>query len=103
MGMVIHIGAKLSLNVRFGIVAANRGVQQNGLYRLVRHPMYLGYMIAHTGFFLTSASIWNGGVYLSVWALFMARIFAEERVLRADPAYYDFMKKTPRRLIPFVF
>jgi len=102
-GMIIHIGAKLSLNRSFGIVAANRGVRQNGLYRFVRHPMYFGYVVAHTGFFLTSASIWNAIVYGFVWSLFVARIFAEERVLSEDAAYRAFKEKTRYRLIPGVF
>ena len=29
---------------------ANRGVVSTGLYRLVRHPIYLGYLITHAGF-----------------------------------------------------
>jgi len=80
IGMIIHIGAKFSLNFSFGIVAANRGVRQNGLYRVVRHPMYFGYVVAHTGFFLTSPSFWNAAVYGAVWSLFVARIFARIRL-----------------------
>lgn len=103
LGMMIHIGAKFSLNFSFGIVAANRGVRQNGLYRFVRHPMYFGYAVAHTGFFLTSPSLWNAGVYAVVWALFVARIFAEERVLSQDEKYRAFQKKTRYRLVPGIF
>ena len=102
-GMVIHIGAKLSLNTSFGIVAANRGVRQNGLYRFVRHPMYFGYVVAHTGFFLTSASVWNACVYAIVWLMFVLRIFAEEKVLSQDEEYRTFMTKTRYRLVPGVF
>ena len=102
-GIAIHLGAKLSLNFSFGIVAANRGVRQNGLYRFVRHPMYFGYVVAHTGFFLTAPTFWNAGVYAVVWTLFLLRIFAEERVLRKDPAYRAFMEKTKYRLVPGVF
>lgn len=103
LGMFIHIGAKLSLNRSFGIVAANRGVRENGLYRIVRHPMYFGYVVAHTGFFLTSASVWNAGIYAFVWTLFVVRIFAEEKILSEDPAYRAFMEKTRYRLVPGVF
>lgn len=103
VGMCIHIGAKLSLNRSFGIVAANRGVRQNGLYRFVRHPMYFGYVVAHTGFFLTSASVWNGVVYGFVWTLFVMRIYAEEKILSEDAAYRAFMEKTRYRLVPGLF
>jgi len=103
VGMCIHIGAKLSLNRSFGIVAANRGVRQNGLYRFVRHPMYFGYVVAHTGFFLTSASVWNACVYGLVWTLFVMRIFAEEKILSEDAAYRAFKEKTRYRLVPGIF
>ncbi|MEO0881816.1 MAG: methyltransferase [Pseudomonadota bacterium] len=102
-GMALHVGAKLSLNFSFGIVAANRGVRRRGLYGVVRHPMYLGYMTAHTGFFLTSPSWHNAMVYAIVWPLFVARIFAEERVLIQDQAYADFTGQTRYRLVPGVF
>jgi protein-S-isoprenylcysteine O-methyltransferase Ste14 len=29
---------------------ANRGVVSTGLYRLVRHPIYMGYLITHAAF-----------------------------------------------------
>lgn len=103
LGIAIHLGAKLSLNLSFGIVAANRGVRQNGLYRFVRHPMYFGYVVAHTGFFLTSPTLRNAIVYAIVWALFVLRIFAEERVLSQDEKYRAFMEKTRYRLVPGVF
>lgn len=102
-GIFIHLGAKLSLNFSFGIVAANRGVRQNGLYRFVRHPMYFGYVVAHTGFFLTSPTLWNGVVYAAVWTLLVLRIFAEERVLSQDEKYRALKEKTRYRLVPGVF
>lgn len=103
IGIAIHLGAKLSLNFSFGIVAANRGVRQNGLYRFVRHPMYFGYFVAHTGFFLTAPTLRNAGVYAIVWTLFILRIFAEERVLSQDEKYRAFQKKTRYRLVPGIF
>lgn len=103
IGIFIHLGAKLSLNFSFGIVAANRGVRQKGLYRLVRHPMYFGYIVAHTGFFLTAPTLRNAIVYAIVWTLFVLRIFAEERVLSQDAKYRAFKEKTRYRLVPGVF
>ena len=103
LGIFIHIGAKLSLNFSFGIVAANRGVKTKGLYALVRHPMYLGYMITHMGYLLAAPSWRNLVVYGVVWTAFALRIQAEERVLMADPAYAAFAQKTRWRLVPGVF
>lgn len=102
-GMFIHIGAKLSLNFSFGIVAANRGVRRNGLYRFVRHPMYFGYVVANSGFLLTSFSLWNVCLYAGVWSLFVLRIFAEEKILSQDLAYQSFQARTKYRLMPGIF
>jgi protein-S-isoprenylcysteine O-methyltransferase Ste14 len=42
-GLLSQISAKLVLWRSFGIVAAVREVKVAGPYRVVRHPMYLGY------------------------------------------------------------
>jgi len=103
IGMLIHIGAKISLNRSFGLVAANRGVKNKGLYRFVRHPMYAGYMIAHVGFLLAHPTLRNLLIYAAVWTLLVMRIMAEERVLRGDPAYAAFAERVRWRLMPGVY
>ncbi len=102
-GLTIHVGAKLSLFRSFGVVAANRGVKVGGLYRLVRHPMYAGYMLTHIGFLLVAPSLWNLAVYAAAWAFLVARIYAEEKVLGEDPAYQEFKGRVRYRLLPGVF
>jgi protein-S-isoprenylcysteine O-methyltransferase Ste14 len=103
IGLAIHVGAKLSLWRSFGLVAANRGVKTHGLYRFVRHPMYAGYMLSHAGFLLASPSWWNLAVYLAVWLLLIARIEAEERTLKQDPAYAAYASQVRFRLLPGVY
>ena len=103
LGLAIHVGAKLSLFRSFGVVAANRGVKVGGLYRLVRHPMYAGYMLTHIGFLLVAPSLWNLAVYAVAWAFLVARIYAEERVLGEDPAYQAFKGRVRYRLLPGLF
>ena len=46
VGVSFSLGAKAFLRRSFGIVAANRKVQRGGPYRLVRHPLMLGFLIA---------------------------------------------------------
>src|SRR3954452_6784901 len=87
IGFIVQVGAKLNLRRRFGIVPADRGLQILGLYAVVRHPMYLGYMITHIGFLLAAPSAWNATVYAIAWLLFIRRIFLEERFLSANPDY----------------
>lgn len=102
-GTFVHIGAKFSLNRSFGLVAANRGIKQHGLYRFVRHPMYAGYMLTHIGFMTAQPSLRNGLIYLAVWTFLVLRIRAEERILMQDPDYKTFASKVRYRLLPGVY
>ena len=103
MGLALQVWSKLTLARSFGIVAANRGVKANGPYRFVRHPMYLGYVTVHAGFLLLSPNLFNLTVYGLSFAIQLARLMAEERLLGADPAYAAFAAKTRFRLLPGVF
>ena len=102
-GLAVHVGAKLSLWRSFGVVPADRGIRVGGLYALVRHPMYAGYMLAHLGFLLVVPKLWNLAIYVMVWTLLVARIFAEERVLADSPDYRRYMSAVRHRLIPGLF
>jgi protein-S-isoprenylcysteine O-methyltransferase Ste14 len=102
-GLLIHIGAKLSLFRSFGIVPADRGVKVKGLYAFVRHPMYAGYFFTHLGFIMAAPSLWNFIVYICTWGLLLSRIFAEERLLLRSPDYQEYKKRVPYRVIPGVF
>lgn len=102
-GFLLALWALLILRRSFGLAAANRGVVRGGPYRFVRHPIYLGYLCAHLGFFLNNPLWWNAGVYLLATGFQVYRILAEERVLTDDPAYAEFRTKTRWRLVPFVF
>jgi protein-S-isoprenylcysteine O-methyltransferase Ste14 len=100
LGCLLSIGAKLVLRRSFGIVAANRGVQRVGPYRLVRHPMYLGYLLAHLGFLSLSFSAWNALVYVICWLAMLLRIAAEESILGQDPEYRAYRTVVGHRLLP---
>ena len=103
IGLATHVGAKICLWRSFGLIAAHRGLKVTGLYAFVRHPMYAGYVVSHVGFLLISPSWWNLAIYLVVWTLLVARIFAEERVLGQDPDYQVFKASVRYRLLPGVF
>jgi protein-S-isoprenylcysteine O-methyltransferase Ste14 len=102
-GIMIQLSAKLVLFRSFGIVAANRGVKRDGPYRLVRHPMYLGYVVAWVGFLLNNPTLWNATIYLACLALMIGRILAEERILSEDGAYRDLRSMVRYRLAPGVW
>lgn len=102
-GILIQLGAKLTLRRSFGLVAADRGIKSGGMYRLVRHPMYLGYMIVQAGLLFAGPLLWNALVFAAAWMLFLYRIEAEERLLGQNAGYRAFCSETRYRLIPGVY
>ena len=116
IGLVIYAAGMLlvmaSMNVNeFAETTVNiqeeRGqrVIETGIYAMVRHPMYTGFI-----FFITGVNIWLG-TYLSLLLslVFLAialksRISIEEKTLLNDlEGYEDYCKKVKARLIPYLF
>lgn len=102
-GLLMQISAKIVLWRSFGVVPANRGVKASGPYRLVRHPMYLGYTVVHIGFLMAFPSWWNAAIYAAALVIQMARILREEHLLLRDPAYREFATRVRYRLFPGLF
>ncbi len=102
MGAAIALSAKVFLGRSFGVIPANRGVKSYGIYRLVRHPMYLGYMVSHVGYLLTYFSAWNVAIYAIVWTALYLRTVEEEKFLRMDEAYREYADRVRYKLIPGV-
>jgi protein-S-isoprenylcysteine O-methyltransferase Ste14 len=102
-GAILVIGGFLSLNRSFGIAPENRGIKTKGMYRIVRHPMYSGYILTETGFVLNNLSLFNVIILATVIFFLVLRLQAEERLLREDSAYQAYAQKTSWKLIPFVF
>jgi len=95
--------AALFLGRSFGLVAANRGVQLGGAYRLVRHPMYGAHALGYLGYVLTYPSAANVMVVGATLLLLNARAVAEERILARDPAYREYLQRLPWRFLPYVY
>lgn len=103
VGLVVHLSAKLSLRRSFGVIPADRGVKSGGVYRFVRHPMYLGYMIVEAGLFLAGPALWNAVIFGLHWALLVYRMVAEERVLGTNADYRAYCEVTRYRLVPGLY
>lgn len=96
----LSFASYLSLGRRFGIWPALRGLATKGPYRLVRHPMYLAYVIADVGYNLQE---WNMGTALMVmvgWASLFCRIRAEERILSREAGWSNYAALVRYRLFP---
>ena len=102
-GALVALAAKLSLNRRFGLAPANRGVQRAWAYSIVRHPMYAGYIVVQLGFILANPTPRNLAIYAIAWSVQVARIVREERWLMSDPEYQAYAATVRFRLVPGVF
>jgi protein-S-isoprenylcysteine O-methyltransferase Ste14 len=103
IGLIIVVLGKLSLGRSFGLSPANRGVVSTGMYRFVRHPIYLGYLITHVGFVAANPAGWNLLVLALADLALMMRAVREEQTLAQDDAYRDYMQRVRWRVIPGVF
>jgi protein-S-isoprenylcysteine O-methyltransferase Ste14 len=102
-GLALSVASKLYLNRSFGLIAANRGVKSGGPYRLVRHPMYLGYIVTQIGFLSANVSAMNLLIYVAAWGFQIVRMSEEEAVLVKDEAYRQLTRRVRSRLIPGVY
>ena len=87
----------LSLRTNFSVLPEARALARKGPYRIVRHPMYLGYCALWIAWAVEA----RGGVAPWFWAtlgilLFVYRAFVEEKKMRKFvPGYTDYCQKTP--------
>ena len=102
-GTVFEIYAKVFLGRSFGIVAADRGIVMGGPYRIVRHPIYLGYFVTHVGFLLTNWSPRNLAIYIVTYFFQISRILSEERVLSERRRTVNTATASVIRLIPGIY
>jgi protein-S-isoprenylcysteine O-methyltransferase Ste14 len=103
VGLTFVVMGKLTLGRSFGLAPANRGVVSTGLYRAVRHPIYMGYLITHVGFVVANPTSWNLLVLALADIGLLIRAVYEERTLAADSAYRDYMQRVRWRIVPKVF
>lgn len=100
LGLAIVVGGKISLGRSFGTLPANRGVMEGGLYRIVRHPIYLGYIVTHIPFLAAHPSVWNLAVLTAGDAALVVRALYEEKTLGRDPQYVRYCQSVKWRLVP---
>lgn len=86
-------------------VLADHQVKTTGLYRVVRHPSYLGALIAFAGFGLALGN-WLSllSIMIVIPAIYMHRIREEECALTEalGDSYNEYCRHT-KRLIPWIY
>lgn len=106
-GAVVIVRSRIELGSAWSLVAMAdeaTGLVTTGLYRLVRHPIYLGFFMLTTGEALAFAS-WPAVLVIlaGIVPSFLWRAVWEERVLRRTfGERYDLYRKQTRMIIPYL-
>jgi protein-S-isoprenylcysteine O-methyltransferase Ste14 len=95
-GLVYAVYAVGSLGACFGLAAEARGLVTSGAYKHVRHPVYLGELIAALGVLLPVLTPLTAAAFVFFVALQGWRVRLEERVLGdAFEDYSEFQQRVP--------
>jgi protein-S-isoprenylcysteine O-methyltransferase Ste14 len=77
---------------------------ERGPYAVIRHPAYLGTLLAHAGVALVFFNPWSVAALLTLWvpAVFL-RTIVEDRYLRSVPEYEAYARRVRSSLFPGLF
>jgi protein-S-isoprenylcysteine O-methyltransferase Ste14 len=107
-GFAIRWTAIIQLKRAFTVdVAINSAheLKTNGLYKIIRHPSYLGLLLIMTGEAISMASLISFAVvFLPVCIAVIYRIHVEEQLLKeAFGEKYSIYKLNTKIIIPFIY
>ena len=103
VGLIIMVIGLASLGRSFGIMPRARGLVTSGLYRWVRHPIYLGEFLVFLGIMILTVSPVSVATYLVFVGLQMYRLVVEEQTLADAYPEYDEYRGRTSRLLPGVY
>ena len=107
-GVVIRLTAVATLKRQFTTsvtIVAKHELVDTGIYRIIRHPSYLGLLASMFGFGLASGNWFSFAALVALpLAGALYRIRVEEQLLlrRFDPAYQDYARRT-KKLLPGIY
>lgn len=77
-------------------------VCETGLYKIVRHPAYMGMIIQSIGFPLLFGSLWSIIPISFMVIVLITRTYLEDRTLKKElKGYLEYSNKTRYKIIPF--
>jgi protein-S-isoprenylcysteine O-methyltransferase Ste14 len=108
IGQVIFLTARKENKYFSSVVRiqADRGhtVCDTGIYKIVRHPGYLGMTISLSALPLITGSIWSIIPTLIAIILLFIRTYFEDETLKKELAgYMEYTQKTRQRLVPKIW
>ncbi len=102
-GAVLSLVSLMTIGRWFGIRPALRGLSTRGTYRVVRHPMYLGYLLGDVGYNLQETNAGAAVLVLIGWISIVYRIQREERVMAHHPEWDTYANSVQYRLLPGIW
>lgn len=85
-------------------VEDDQPVISSGPYRLVRHPMYAGLILAQLAMPIGLASLVTLPLFVLLIVFYVVRLLDEEKLLsRSLPGYSQYCRRTRYRLVPFLW
>jgi len=94
-GLAFAVYSLISLGSNFSIIPQAREVVTRGPYKYLRHPLYLGEIVAIVGFVLAHVTLATIGILGMLILLQVYRASREEKILSSiDPNYEDYVSKT---------
>jgi protein-S-isoprenylcysteine O-methyltransferase Ste14 len=103
VGPAIAVWGVATLRRSFGIFVSVREVVMTGPYRFVRHPIYLGYILAYAGWLFLVRTPALAGLMAIHLGLFVWRARLEEDRLAAHSATYRANLRRTGFLFPRIF
>jgi protein-S-isoprenylcysteine O-methyltransferase Ste14 len=106
LGIGFAVWARVNLGRNWGTPMSRKDEPElvtSGPYRLVRHPIYSGILVAGLGTAVALSWLWLTAVALaSIYFIYSARV--EERYLAEQlPQRYPAYKRSTKMLVPLVF
>ncbi len=107
VGLTLRILARRSLGKHFSYALRTingHTLVKHGIYRYIRHPAYLGYLLIFFGVTLLFSSWYGFLIMLLLIPCFLYRIGIEEEMLvERFGAEYQSYRKVSKKMIPYLY
>ena len=107
IGLIIRVCAASTLRRFYSstlVIRSDHQLITHGIYRFVRHPIYLGVLVSVIGMPVAASSLYGLLIMLTLIPIILNRIRMEERMLIGEfgNAYRAYQRAT-KKLVPFIY